>query len=100
MTQVLGLLGAVPVPNPTSDELDPLSVSPGLVGFLATFAVAVATVLLVLDLVRRLRRMRFREDQERRREEEAAGREEQATQEPATEEQVATDDDPPPPLVT
>jgi hypothetical protein len=99
VTHLLGLLvGAVPVPSPTTEELDPLSVSPGLVGFLATFAVAVATVLLVLDLVRRLRRMRFREDQERRREEEAA-RAREAEHEGAAED-TATEDDPPPPLVT
>jgi hypothetical protein len=97
VTHVLGLLvGAVPVPSPTTDELDPLSVSPGLVGFLATFAVAVATVLLILDMVRRLRRMRFREDQERRREEEAARAQEDEREDAAP----APDDDPPPPLVT
>jgi hypothetical protein len=97
VTHLLGLLvAAVPVPSPTTDELDPLTVSPGLVGFLATFAVAVATVLLILDMVRRLRRMRFREDQERRREEEAARAQEAARDDAAP----APDDDPPPPLVT
>lgn len=37
-------------------------VSPGLIGFLATFAVAVVVVLLLLDLVRRLRRLKYREE--------------------------------------
>lgn len=39
-------------------------VGPGLVGFLATFAVAVVTVLLMLDMTRRLRRLRYRADQQ------------------------------------
>lgn len=72
---LLLLLASTPTPTPTSEELDPLTVSPGLIGFLATFAVAVATVLLVLDMTRRVRRLRFREDQQRLREEEAAAAE-------------------------
>lgn len=39
-------------------------VSPGLVGFLATFAVVLVTILLMLDLTRRLRRLRFRAESE------------------------------------
>ena len=38
-------------------------VGPGLIGFLATFAVVLVTVLLMLDMTRRLRRLRFRADQ-------------------------------------
>ena len=72
---LLLLLASTPTPSPTSEELDPLTVSPGLIGFLATFAVAVATVLLVLDMTRRVRRLRFREDQQRLREEQAAAAE-------------------------
>ncbi len=58
---------ATPSPTP-GRELDPTSVSPGLIGFLATFAVVLATVLLMLDMVRRLRRLSFREDRARQQE--------------------------------
>lgn len=34
--------------------------SPGVVGFVATFGVAVAALLLIFDLVRRVRRVRYR----------------------------------------
>lgn len=88
---LLLLLAAAPTPTPTSDELDPLTVSPGLVGFLATFAVAVATVLLVVDMTRRVRRLRFREEQERRRQEEAAA---------ASERDDLDRPEPPPPVVS
>jgi len=61
------LLAATPAPTPGRD-LDPTTVSPGLIGFLATFAIVVATVLLMLDMVRRLRRLSFREDRARQQE--------------------------------
>ncbi len=75
ITSLAGVLAATPLPTPTTPEdLDPTTVSPGLIGFLVTFAIAVATVLLVLDMVRRIRRLRYREQQElARREREAAG---------------------------
>jgi len=57
-------LASTPVPTPSSPEADPSRVTPGLIGFLATSALAVATVLLVLDMVRRVRRLRYREQQE------------------------------------
>ncbi len=40
--------------------IDPDIVTPGAVGFLATIFVAVVTVLLVWDMVRRIRRQRYR----------------------------------------
>ncbi|MBK5238200.1 MAG: hypothetical protein JJE28_03700 [Actinomycetales bacterium] len=43
-------------------ELDPNLVTPGVVGFFATFFIAGMTVLLVFDLVRRIRRSRYREE--------------------------------------
>lgn len=43
-------------------ELDPSLVTPGVVGFFATFFIAGMTVLLVFDLVRRIRRSRYREE--------------------------------------
>ncbi len=58
-------LASTPRPTPTTpEELDPTTVSPGLIGFLVTFAIAVATVLLLLDMVRRVRRLKYREQQE------------------------------------
>jgi len=46
----------------TAAEFDPNSVTPGVVGFLVTFGLAAAVVLLVLDMVRRVRRLRYREE--------------------------------------
>jgi len=39
--------------------INPDLVTPGVVGFIATFFVAVITVLLVWDMVRRIRRQRY-----------------------------------------
>jgi hypothetical protein len=39
---------------------DPDQVTPGVVGFIATFFVAAVTVLLVIDMVRRVRRVTYR----------------------------------------
>jgi hypothetical protein len=36
------------------------AVTPGWIGFLVTFLVAVATVLLIIDMTRRIRRVRYR----------------------------------------
>ena len=44
----------------SSEELDPNAVTPGVIGFFAIFFIAVATVLLVLDITRRVRRTRYR----------------------------------------
>jgi hypothetical protein len=41
--------------------VDADAVTPGVIGFVLTFVVAAATVLLVLDMVRRIRRVRYRE---------------------------------------
>ena len=43
-------------------EVDPNSVTPGVIGFVVTFAVMMAVVLLVLDMVRRVRRVRYRSE--------------------------------------
>lgn len=43
-------------------EVDPNSVTPGVIGFVVTFAVMIAVVLLVLDMVRRVRRVRYRSE--------------------------------------
>lgn len=44
----------------TSEEFDPNSVTPGVVGFIAIFLIAAVTVLLLLDMTRRIRRTRYR----------------------------------------
>lgn len=55
------LLAATPTPSPSATGADLSTVSPGLTGFLATFAIVIATVLLILDMSRRVRRLRYRE---------------------------------------
>ena len=56
---VLGNLYTAATPSPTP-AYDPNLVTPGVVGFIAIFLVAAATVLLMLDLSRRVRRTRYR----------------------------------------
>lgn len=41
-------------------EVDPNSVTPGVVGFVITFFVAAAVLLLIVDMARRVRRVRYR----------------------------------------
>ncbi len=45
-----------------ADELDPNLITPGAVGFIATLFIAAMTVLLIFDMVRRIRRSRYREE--------------------------------------
>ena len=53
---------ADPSPSPTPGEFtgDENAVTPGVVGFVATFFIAVVTVLLLIDMTRRVRRVRYR----------------------------------------
>jgi hypothetical protein len=65
MTYVIGLILAA---TPPPDD----KVTPGVIGFFAIFFVAVAVVLLGLDMVRRIRRTTYRaEIQERLKNEQA-----------------------------
>jgi hypothetical protein len=41
-------------------EVDPNSVTPGVVGFVITLFVALAVLLLIADMARRVRRVRYR----------------------------------------
>lgn len=41
-------------------EVDPVMVTPGVVGFFATFVMAAGAVFLIFDMVRRVRRVRYR----------------------------------------
>jgi hypothetical protein len=53
---------ATPTPSPSPAQFDPDTVTPGLVGFGITFLIAVAVVLLIIDMVRRIRRVRYRDE--------------------------------------
>jgi len=53
-------------------EVDPNSVTPGVIGFVFTFAIAAAVLLLVLDMVRRVRNVRYREEIKLKLDEEAS----------------------------
>ncbi len=57
------LIHAASTPSPTSTT-DPANTfySPGTVGFLATFFVTGAAIALIFDMVRRVRRVRYREE--------------------------------------
>ena len=52
---------STPSPTPTTDPANTFY-SPGTVGFLATFFVTAAAILLIFDMVRRVRRVRYREE--------------------------------------
>ena len=52
-----GLAAATPTPPP---DFDPNTVTPGWIGFTAMFLVAALTVVLITDMVRRIRRVRYR----------------------------------------
>jgi hypothetical protein len=52
---------ATPSPSP-APQFNPDTVTPGLVGFGITFLIAVAVVLLIIDMVRRIRRVRYRDE--------------------------------------
>ena len=59
----LHIRAASPTPSPSpAPDFNPDTVTPGLVGFGITFLIAAAVVLLVLDMVRRIRRVRYREE--------------------------------------
>ncbi len=64
------IFASTPTPSPTAPADD--LVSPGILGFIAIFAVAVITVLLIVDMTRRIRRVRYREEVRERLEAEQA----------------------------
>lgn len=68
------LLGLDTTPTPIPEFTgDADAVTPGVIGFVAIFLIAVATVLLILDMTRRVRRVRYREEIRERLEAEADG---------------------------
>ena len=75
---IAAILSAATTPTP---EVDPDLVTPGVVGFLITAFIAIAVILLVWDMMRRIRRGRVRADiQEELDAEEQAARAAEATE--------------------
>lgn len=60
-------------PGELRPGLEAEQVSPGLLGFLITFVMVAVVVLLIVDMVRRQRRLRYRADYARAREEAESG---------------------------
>ncbi len=63
MHSLLIALAATPAPTPTPSLRPGLSedqVTPGLLGFLLTAFIVVLTAVLIVDMVRRIRRVRYR----------------------------------------
>lgn len=58
MTLIDLLAAATPTPAPLDED----SVTPGWIGFVVIFALAVVTVFLIIDMTRRVRRVRYREE--------------------------------------
>ena len=54
-------LADTPMPTPTM-TVPPESVTPGFVGFAAVVLLVIVVILLVLDMNRRIRRVRYREE--------------------------------------
>lgn len=65
------VLAVTPTPDP---DFDPNTVTPGVVGFVVFFLIAVATLLLCLDVVRRIRRTTYRAEIKERLDAELAAR--------------------------
>ncbi len=55
------LLAATPSPTPSVDPANTFY-SPGTIGFVATFLVAAGAIVIIFDMVRRIRRVRYRSD--------------------------------------
>ncbi|MFC9919410.1 hypothetical protein [Agromyces binzhouensis] len=73
------LASALTLVAAAEEEFDPNDVTPGVVGFIATILIMAAVLLLVIDMVRRIRRVNYRaEARERIAAEEAAAAEDAA----------------------
>jgi hypothetical protein len=77
------LLAATPVPSSTPDPAETFY-SPGTIGFIATFGVTAGAVLLIFDMVRRVRRVRYRAEIEAKLEAESQASSQAETAAPAT----------------
>lgn len=76
-------LSETPMPTP-SMTVDPVSVTPGFVGFAAIVVVVIAVILLIWDMNRRIRRVRYREEVRDELDAEEAARAEGGTATPGT----------------
>ena len=65
-------------------QFDPDTVTPGFVGFIATFGVAAVVILLVIDMVRRIRRVNYRAQVREQLEREAMAADDGAVSDAAT----------------
>jgi len=68
---------ATPAPDET---IDPNIVTPGVIGFIVTFGLAIAVVLLIIDMTRRIRRINYRAQANERLDREEAAAEEAAAE--------------------
>ena len=69
---ISALLTASPSPSPSVDPANTFY-SPGTIGFIATFGMAAGAVFLIFDLVRRVRRVRYRAEIQAKLDAEATG---------------------------
>lgn len=67
----LAVTAASPSPSSSTDPANTFY-SPGTIGFIATFGMAVGATLLIFDLVRRVRRVRYRAEIQEKLDAEAA----------------------------
>lgn len=72
------LLAATPSPSATADPAETFY-SPGTIGFIMTFFVTAGAVALIFDMVRRIRRVRYRAEISEKLEAEAQGAKAAAT---------------------
>ncbi len=61
LLSLIVLAAGEPVPS-ESAEPTAISTSPGTIGWVFTFGLGVAALFLIYDMVRRIRRMRYREE--------------------------------------
>ena len=69
---ISALLAATPTPEATTDPANTFY-SPGTIGFISTFGMAAGATLLIFDLVRRVRRVRYRAEIQAKLDAETAG---------------------------
>jgi hypothetical protein len=81
------ILAATPTPSGSADPANTFY-SPGTVGFIATFGVTAAAILLIFDMVRRVRRVRYRAEITERLDAEASKAETQTKPAPAAQKVV------------
>jgi hypothetical protein len=79
MHVIWSIVAATPTPAPGPGDFDADSVTPGVWGFVLTIAVILAVVVLIVDMVRRIRRVNYRA---------------QVREQLAAEERESADDDP------